>query len=653
MYYEQLSNLGIKLSRRNGQEKTVCPQCSHTRKNKKDKCLSVNITSGEYHCHNCSFKGNVRVTERRRDAINYQKVDKEYYGQAYKSDQMLNWFAGRGISEATVNKFMLYLKEEWMPQTQKKERCICFPYFRNEEIVNIKFRDGRKNFKMVSKAELILYNLNSLRDRKRACLVEGEIDTLTLYECGYCHDELEKVEVSKDEKGEPVYVERLTEKSSYAVLSVPNGASKGNADLAYLDSCADWLFGLDEIVIATDGDAAGRALKEELVRRLGVEKCRILEYPNEKCVPTADGEAREPKDLNEVLMYLGKEWVDTCIENAAYIPVEGVHMVEDIFPSMLDNFRKGVQIAPSTRFVTIDKHFRWKKGEINLFTGYMNCGKSFNVLQMMLAKSIWDDWKWAVFSPENYPANDFYDDLVEMYTGKWLDKMTQDEYVDACYFINQHIFFVYPENEQDLHSIHDRFRYLVLKKGIDGVLVDPWNQLDSLQKPYQREDMYLSEMLKIVKKFGLLNNVSYNIIAHPKNVTPNSDRSLPIVDFFDIHGGAMWGNKVDNIVSWYRPNWHNDKNDPNTEMHVQKTKRKRTGGENGIIPLYVTWAEKRLKEADGYAPCDPQRQLKATTPVIKQSEMTFDDSKIKQISERTQYNMDEPDPKDWGDQPPF
>lgn len=657
MYFDQLSNLDIKLTRRSGQEKTICPNCSHTRKNKKDKCLSVNITTGDFRCHNCEFHGNVRVSERKRDNVNYAKVDKEYYGQAYKSENMLKWFSDRGISEATVNKFMIYMKEEWMPQTQKKERCICFPYFRDTEIVNIKFRDGRKNFKMISKAELILYNLNSIRDRKKVLLVEGEIDALTLYEAGYFHEDKENYESGQNEKGEPIIKQRYTEKSSYGILSVPNGASKGAAALEYIDNCSDWLFGLEEVIIATDGDAAGRQLKDELVRRIGVEKCRILPYPQERCVPTKDGEAREPKDLNEVLMFLGKDWVDWCVSGASYIPVEGVHMVEDIFETMLDNFRKGIQLAPTTRFPTIDPYFRWKKGDIVLHTGYMNCGKTFDVMQMMLTKSIWDGWKWGIFSPENYPANDFYDDLVEMYAGKWLDKMTEDEYVDACWFINQHIFFVYPEDEQDLNCIHDRFRYLVLKKGIDGVLIDPWNQLDSLQKPYQREDQYLSEMLKMVKRFSLMNNVVYNIIAHPKNVSPNSDRSLPIVDFFDLAGGAMWGNKVDCIASWFRPNWHTDKKDPHVQLHIQKTKRKRTGGQPGTVDLWVSWQNKRLCELPDYnEPCDPQKLIGGLKSLVSkeyvQTEMTFEDSKMKQISERV-YEVDEPTKEDWGDQPPF
>jgi len=88
---------------------------------------------------------------------------------------------------------------------------------------------------------------------------------------------------------------------------------------------------------------------------------------------------------------------------------------------------------------------------------------------------------------------------------------------------------------------------MYFKKGLDGVMIDPFNQLDSMQKSYQREDQYLSMILKDVKRFALLNSVCYNIIAHPKNPSYKEDKSLPVADMYDLAGGAMWGNKVDQI----------------------------------------------------------------------------------------------------------
>jgi twinkle protein len=597
MYYDKLSDLGIKLSRRGGSEKTKCPQCSDGRKNKADKPLSVNITTGDYNCHNCGWKGNVRSLPQRREDKKYEKPDQNLLKSIQLREQVEQWFSTRGVSRGTLDKFMIFCKKEWMPQTNSEQDCIGFPYFRDGEIVNVKWRDGAKNFKMVKDAELIFYNLSSIGDKKFCIITEGEIDCMSVYEAGIGVDQVVDEETA-ELKNEDY--------SKWAVVSVPNGASKGSQRLEYLDNCSDWFVGLHEIIIATDGDEAGQMLAQELIRRLGVERCKTISYPIEEVVPTKDGRKRRCKDMNEVLQYLGREVVVNVIKNAESIPVEGIYEVDDIFPSMLENFRKGVPLAPTTRFPEGDDYWRWKKGDVALFTGYANWGKTFFVLQMMLTKSIWDGWKWGVFCPENYPANDFYDDIIEMYVGKWLNNMTEEEYTEACHFVGQHIFYVYPEDSHDIHSINEKFRYLVMKKGIDGVLVDPFNQLDHNQKAYQREDQYLSEVLKDVKRFALLNGVVYNIVAHPKNPTLQEGRVLPVVDMYDIAGGAMWGNKADLIISYHRPRFHEDKNSPEVEIHVQKLKRKRTGGRLGHYPISLVWKTKRYQQDDGYVPCDPK-----------------------------------------------
>lgn len=587
MYYDRLTDLGIKLTRHSGQEKTLCPECSNARKNKKDRCLSVNITTGEFQCHNCGWKGNVRSHERSRQEKSYEKPTADYLESMSLKEKTEAYFLKRGISKKTLEKFLIFSRDEFMPQSGQKENCICFPYFRDGALVNIKFRTATKQFRLVAGAELIFYNLSSLNEKKKCVIVEGEMDALSAYEAGVGGD------------SEPF--------AQYGIVSVPNGASKGSQRLDYLDNCSDWFMGLDEIVIATDGDEAGKSLRDELIRRLGVERCRYVVYPEEPRV-NENGDLKKPcKDFNEVLMQFGPERILECIQNALTVPVDGIYYVEDIFGSMLDNFKKGIQLAPSTRFRMLDEYFRWKKGDINLFSGYATHGKTTFLLQLMLTKSLYDGWKWAIFCPENYPANDFFDDIVEMYSGKWLNQMADNEYIEACEFINEHIFYVYPENEQDINSIHDKFRYLVLKKGVDGVVIDPWNQLDSNQKSFQREDQYLSELLKEVKRFALLNNLSYNIIVHPKNPRYEEGRVLPVVDMYDLHGGAMWANKADQIVIYHRPRWHEDKNAPDIQIHVQKIKRKRTGGKLGFVDMKLLWSQKRYCESDDQIYCDPVR----------------------------------------------
>lgn len=614
MYYDKLCDLGIRLRRRSGNEKTVCPKCSHTRRNKTDQCLSVNITNGEYNCHNCGWKGNVRFTEKRREDKKYSKPTKEQIENRILNERVISYSKSRGISEDTLKKFMVYAKEEWMPQTQKKERCICFPYIRDTEIVNIKFRDGAKNFRLVKDAELIFFGMQTLIGKRCAIITEGEWDALAAYEAGFGND----YELVPDEEG--VVVEH--ELGRWGVLSVPNGASRGSQKLDYIDNCSDWLKDVDEFILATDNDEAGLLLRDELMRRLGVDKCRMVNYPSQYVVADKDGNKRPCKDLNEVLLNFGKEGVVKTLLSSELPPVEGIQYLGDLFPTMLENFRKGIQLSPTTRFKTVDEYFRWKKGDINLFSGYANWGKTTYVVQLMLIKSIYDGWKWAIFSPESYPANDFYDDIVEMYVGKWLNRMTEQEYVEACDFIDKHFFYVYPENDHDINSIHEKFRYLVLKKGIDGVMVDPFNQLDKNQKPYERDDQYLSETLKDIKRFALMNAVCYNIVAHPKNPTYEKNKELPPVGMYDLAGGAMWGNKCDQITIYHRPRFHEDKNSPEVKIYQIKTKRKRTGGQNGEFDLMLLWSQKRFCDPiTNEIPCDPiqAKKILAGEGIIKQA----------------------------------
>lgn len=626
MYFDKLSDLGIKLTRRAGAEKTFCPKCHDGRKNKRDRSLSVNVTTGEFKCHNtgCDFHGNVRAYERKRESKKFEKPPADVMRTQSSRERIDKWFLDqRKISKTTLDRFFIFPKEEWMPQTGKNESCVCFPYFRNGEIINIKFRDGRKSFRMVKDAELILYNLSSISEKKFCILTEGEIDCMSAYEAGF--GQIGKIDTETGEVKE-------TELSKWGVVSVPNGAVTGNAQLDYLDNCAEWLVSIEEFVLATDGDPAGDALRQELIRRLGVERCKTISYPYEECVPTENGLKRRCKDLNEILVYLGRDAVINTINNAQSIPVDGVFYVEDIFPTMLQNFKRGIELAPKTHFGEMDDYFRWKKGDVNLMVGYANAGKTTMMLQMMLTKSIVDGWKWAVFSPENFPAMDFYDDLIEMYVGKWLDNMGESEYTGAADFIDKHIYYVYPDDAHDINSINEKFRYLVLKKGIDGVLIDPFNQLDHIQKPYQREDQYISDVLKDIKRFALLNSIVYNIIAHPVKQQRQGSGAYPPVDMYDISGGAMWANKSDGIISYYRPRHHEDKTSPEVTILIQKIKRRRTGGKPGQFDLKMLWATKRFVDPMTNLPfCDPNRDNTAPrkqadlweSPMDEDTEMPF------------------------------
>lgn len=572
--------------------KAFCPFCHKDRKpqNRNDRSLSVDIQAGIYNCHNCGTNGHV-IEYDGPAADGFQKKKKEFVVPKKElqkiSDGARKWFEEeRGLTNYTLLKFKIGEGKEWIPYHGREVHAIHFPYLRDGKLVNIKYRSRDKQFKMISKAELILFNIDSLEKEKTAILVEGEIDAMTVDQC-----------------------------KLHNVVSVPNGASRGSMNLEYLDNSYEKIKHIEKWIIAVDDDEAGRALSAELIKRFGPDRCFTIAYP------------AGYKDLNEVyhgckeknLPPLGEEYVVRIINNAQPLPIAGVYYALDVSGNMIESFRNGKVKGTSTHCPEFDILFKWKLGNINLITDYPNSGKTTFWLQMMLIKSIYDGWKWAVFCPENYPAEDFFDDLAEMYVGKHVDdsrgnKMTEIEYVAAIEFLQEHFFYIYPEEGHDLDAIHAIVSRLNLKHGVNGVLIDPWNELDHNMMSFPREDLYLSASLKKIKRFALVNEMCYNIIAHPvkKDIVNDGKTPRPEIGAYDVSGGSMWWNKTDNIICHSRPNWHMDRSSGMVKIKTEKIKRKRTGGSLGDCEFMFNPKTMRYAEATppNKVPCDPLRALR-------------------------------------------
>jgi twinkle protein len=511
---DKLTALGINLrNRTSGSIKTQCPKCSDQRKNKRDACLSVDITEGVYNCHNCGWKGTTKET----------KFEKKSYvvpqfNNTQLSDKALEWFLKRGITKATIIRFGITESLEWMPQTQKEMNCINFNYFRDGKPVNTKFRDGQKNFKLVKDAELIFYNLDSLLESDEAIICEGEIDCLSFYEAGLYH-----------------------------TVSVPNGASKGTQKLEYLDNCWKYFEGKKKIIIATDNDEAGIALREELARRLGKERCWIFQYP-EGC-----------KDANDILVKGDARQLKMYLDYITEYPIEGITSVEDLNDKINDIYINGYPKGQKIDFTNFDKLISWRTGELTAVTGVPGSGKSEFTDQIMVRLAKIHDWKWAIFSAENQPEELHFAKLSEKYIGKSFYssnsdyKMNNEELNNSKYFINDHFYFVnIDEKNISLDGLLNKARELVLRKGINGFLIDPWNYVEHKIPIGYTETQYISEALTKISRFAKINNIHIITIAHPTKISKGEDGKYRVATMYDIAGSAHWFNKIDNGISVWR-----------------------------------------------------------------------------------------------------
>ena len=151
---------GIEIKRSSGQTKVKCPKCSHERRKKSEPCLSVNIDEGVWNCHNCGWSGALKKHNYMAD-MKYVKP-KQIIKTSQYSNEFLKFFKDRGISEKTLLSNRVSEGREYMPQAGEERNTVQFNYYRNNELINIKYRDGDKNFKLVKDAERIMYGLDDI-----------------------------------------------------------------------------------------------------------------------------------------------------------------------------------------------------------------------------------------------------------------------------------------------------------------------------------------------------------------------------------------------------------------------------------------------------------------------------------------------------------
>ena len=236
-------------SLKEGATQGICPLCSSDRqpKNSKKQCASYDWERGLGTCHNCDNTFQLH-TYQRKGASERVYVRPIHSPKLLPTSKVEKWFNERGISKQTLKDLQVSEGKEFMPQTGDKENTIQFNYFMGDQLINIKYRDGRKNFKLYKGAEKVFYNINSIVGYDICVIVEGEMDVLALHEAGVKN-----------------------------VISVPNGATLNNNNLDYLDNCSDYLDDKTKIILAVDADDAGQALKQEFVRRLGAEVCYLAD----------------------------------------------------------------------------------------------------------------------------------------------------------------------------------------------------------------------------------------------------------------------------------------------------------------------------------------------------------------------------------------
>jgi len=534
----------------------ICPLCADSRKKKNERTLSVTVEGDgvKYTCWHCTEAGGYTYKQLRNEpprprispAPRAISVPKDS-----DADNVGSYLASRGINYSLVkDKFKVVGATKYFSPKGDipagEVDAIGFVYGNDEAV---KWRPiGDKRF-IQDGAARTLWGIEQIKAGempKTLVICEGEIDALSI---AMVMDDV-------------------------AVTSVPNGAPSKISDkkvspsedkkFSYLWDAKNVLKGVKKIILMTDKDEAGEALKEELARRVGRAKC----YG----VSLSEGE----NDANDVLMRSGPERLREIIENAQPLPLDGVYQAIDYADQVRHLYNNGMMKGESTGIDAVDKLFTIAPGQLSVVTGIPGSGKSEFIDQLMINLARNSGWKFAVASFEN-PPDLHIAKLAEKVCGKSFfnkdDRMSREGMEKSLKFVDDHFMFLEQKSGDatTADSILDRISQACLRKGVRGAVIDPYNYIVQNAGAEENEHQFINHLLTRLVAFARAHDIHIFFVAHPAKMPTNADGSTGVPKGMNISGSAAFFAKADLGITVHRAG-------DVTEIHAWKVRFKWQGG---------------------------------------------------------------------------
>jgi len=449
------------------------------------------------------------------------KTKKEYkYPHLENSEDMENienYLLKRKISKETIMSSNI--------SSDGKGNVVFNYYNTNDVLMLVKYRPARKSNAKENKnwcqengdTSPILFNMNRIDISSSLLICEGEIDCLSAIESGFTN-----------------------------AVSIPFGA--GNE--SWIEENWEWLEQFNKIIIWSDNDTAGEKMRKSIVPRLGAWKCYIVEPPTEG---EYKGKTIQLKDINEVLVVLGKQAVLNCIENANEVPITNVIDFSDVEDFDLDQ-AEGIYTGIKDLDGQISKMFY---GTFNIFTGVNGSGKSSFVNQVFISETLnqgqdvfiysgelpnWQLRNWILFNlaGRRHVITTRKNGQPDMHRVKpEIKKEISDVYRGRLYFYNN-------ETCRTSDALIDKMEEMARKRGTKSFVIDNLTVVDlesNDNNKYDKQKEFIVRLIQFAKKF----NVLVCLVIHPHKI-----ESVRRINKMEIAGSASLGDLAHRIFSVYR-----------------------------------------------------------------------------------------------------
>ncbi|KAG0478061.1 hypothetical protein HPP92_012780 [Vanilla planifolia] len=291
------------------------------------------------------------------------------------------------------------------------------------------------------------------------------------------------------------------------------------------------------------------------------------------------------KDANEVLTILGKDALKQVIETAELFPIRGLFSFSSFFTEIDDYFLcQGSEIGVSTGWRALDDLYNIVPGELTVISGVPNSGKSEWIDALMCNINENYGWTFVLCSMEN-KVQEHARKLLEKHIkkpffniryGESVERMSPKELEEGKKWLNDTFHLIRCDDDAlpSIEWVLTLAKAAVLRYGVRGLVIDPYNELDHQRPLHQTETEYVSQMLTKIKRFAQHHSCHVWFVAHPRQLQ-NWGGNAP--NLYDISGSAHFINKCDNGIIIHRNRDKSEGPVDGVQVYVRKVRNKVIG----------------------------------------------------------------------------
>lgn len=521
-----------------------CPKCFH---HNISSTLIINDQKKSWFCKHCGYAGDLffgiaAIPKKNTHPWEYNPNLFSYTIPKKLNSSILNFFNSKKISEKTLTELSIGQGNIYYPKNKTVLPSVIYPYFQKSKVINLSYFNSQLRHEEYG-GVFSCFNYDNI-NLEHTYITLNEIETMSFYEVG------KKNTISLFNPSSNVNIENILD------------------NLFILESV---LLNVKKITLAFPNTKEGLFLTEELTQRLGKEKCW-------KVLPPEDDSS-----WNDMLVAYGNDKFLSFISKEIATPIKGIYEVSDVRDEINNLYKYGLKKGVSTSYLSLDEYLSIPLGQWTVVTGIPSHGKS-NFLDSLLVKlALNENWKFAIFSPENQPTARYYSSIMEKYFEKPFDikysnRISEEEKEKGLQWMEEHFSVILPDEDDTPWSIEhilNLAKISIYRKGVKGIVIDPWNELEHVRPPQQTETEYISSALSKIRNFARKHNVHIWVVAHPAKLYKNNEGKYPVPTPYDINGSAHWRNKADICITVWRNVGFADESV--TDIYIQKMRFKEFG----------------------------------------------------------------------------